>query len=134
MNNPHAHMIGSHCGLFWRKRWAKYEPSGTPISPDSIATIPNLYDTLNGKMSHLIRFDLFVFFFKLFFFSFKLTTKLIRLNWTYCEKKEGKIQTEKAIVQIFCSFSPFWCVDIGNSNNECVQYRLWKRMCIESRQ
>lgn len=49
MNSPHAHMIGSVLWCLWRKYWAINEPIGTPNSPDNIATIPNLYDTLNAK-------------------------------------------------------------------------------------
>lgn len=45
-NKPNAHINGSVFWLIARKRCAKYDPSGTPISPDAMATMPNLYATL----------------------------------------------------------------------------------------
>lgn len=47
MKRPQAHINGSQFWLMARIRWAKYEPSGTPISPDAMATMPNLYETLS---------------------------------------------------------------------------------------
>lgn len=46
MNRPHAHINGSEFWLTTRKRCAKYDPSGTPMSPEAMATIPNLDATL----------------------------------------------------------------------------------------
>lgn len=46
MKRPHAHISGSDFWLTTRKRCAKYDPSGTPMSPEAMATRPNLYATL----------------------------------------------------------------------------------------
>lgn len=46
MKRPHAHINGSDFELITRNRCAKYDPSGTPMSPDAMATMPNLYATL----------------------------------------------------------------------------------------
>lgn len=47
MNKPTAQINGSHLWLRARNRWAKYDPSGTPMSPDVIATMPKLSEMLN---------------------------------------------------------------------------------------
>lgn len=46
MNRPQAHISGSDFWLVSRNRCAKYDPSGTPMRPEAMATMPNLYATL----------------------------------------------------------------------------------------
>lgn len=54
MNRPHAHISGSDFWLISRQRCAKYDPSGTPMSPEAMATIPNLYATLQLIRIHFL--------------------------------------------------------------------------------
>lgn len=54
MNRPHAHINGSDFWLISRQRCAKNDPSGTPMSPEAMATIPNLYATLQLMYDFLL--------------------------------------------------------------------------------